>query len=75
MFRDGVQEGIRKFIPHKLAKTRDNLPWLTQEIKKLMRKRDKCYTKLKKARHDKAKLKTTLKSLKQQIQREVHSAY
>ena len=26
MFRDGVQEGIRKFIPHKLAKTRDNLP-------------------------------------------------
>ena len=75
MFRDGVQEGIRQFIPHKIAKTRDNLPWLTQDIKKLMRKRDKCYAKLKKAKQDKTKLKSTLKSLKHQIQREVRSAY
>ena len=39
--------GIKKFIPIKKLSTKRTLPWITQEIRRLIRKRDKLYQKQK----------------------------
>ena len=36
-----LQQGIGKFIPVRKACTRDGFPWINQEIRRLIRKRDK----------------------------------
>ena len=73
IFRDGLQEGIRRFIPHKTAKSKDNFPWITADIRKMMRKRDKLYSRQKSSRT--AENISQFKSLKHRVQREVRSAY
>ena len=42
-FATGLEQGIDKFIPVRKAGTRDGFPWINQEIRRLMRKRDKLY--------------------------------
>ena len=42
-FATGLEQGIDKFIPIRKAGTRDGFPWINQEIRRLMRKRDKLY--------------------------------
>ena len=42
-FATGLEQGIDKFIPARKAGTRDGFPWINQEIRRLMRKRDKPY--------------------------------
>ena len=43
MFASRLEQGIDKFIPTRKAGTRDGFPWINQEIRRLMRKRDKLY--------------------------------
>ena len=38
-----LQQGINTLIPVRKAKSRDGLPWINQEIRRLMRRRDKYY--------------------------------
>ena len=73
IFRDGLQEGIRKFIPHKTVKSKDNFPWITADIRKMMWKQDKLYSRQKSSRT--AEKISQFKSLKHRVQREVRSAY
>ena len=42
-FAGRLQQEIDKHIPIRKAGTRDGFPWITQEIRRLMRKRDKLY--------------------------------
>ena len=42
-FATKLEQGIDKFIPTRKAGTRDGFPWINQEIRRLMRKRDKLY--------------------------------
>ena len=42
-FATGLEQGIDKFIPVRKASTRDGFPWINQEIRLLMRKRDTLY--------------------------------
>ena len=42
-FASGLQRGIDKHIPIRRSGTKDGLPWINQEIRRLMRKRDKLY--------------------------------
>ena len=42
-FTTGLEQGIDKFIPIRKAVTWDGFPWMNQEIRRLMRKRDKLY--------------------------------
>ena len=42
-FPNGLEQGIDKFIPIRKAGTWDGFPWINQEIRRLMRKRDKPY--------------------------------
>ena len=42
-FASGLQRGIEKRIPIRRSGTKDGFPWINQEIRRLMRKRDKLY--------------------------------
>jgi len=64
-FRVELNTASGKFIPHKLAKSRNGLPYLTKDIKRLMRKRDKLH-----ARKD-----PRYKVLKRVVQKKLRCAY
>ena len=49
MFASRLEQGIHKFIPTRKVGTRDGFPWLNQEIRCLMRKRDKLYKRMKRS--------------------------
>ena len=72
-FRDGLTDGITKLIPHKLARPNDSFPWISNDIRRLMRKRDKLFTKKKKTGSKNTDQK--FRELKHKIQKEVRSAY
>ena len=42
-FKSAIYQGISKFVPIKRFGVKNSLPWITQEIKRLMRKRDKLF--------------------------------
>ena len=42
-FAARIQQGIDKYIPVRRSGTRDGFPWIDQEIRRLIRKRDKLY--------------------------------
>ena len=48
-FASRLEQGIDKFIPTRKAGTRDGFPWINQEIRRLMRKRDKLYKRMKRS--------------------------
>ena len=49
MFASRLEQGIDKFIPTRKAGTRDGFPWINQEIRRLMRKRNKLYKRMKRS--------------------------
>ena len=42
-FKVSIAQVVDKYIPHKLAKKRGSLPWINQNIRRLIRKRDRLY--------------------------------
>ena len=44
LFKDKLHAAIDAFVPHKLTKSKYNLPWLTKSIKRQMRKRDRLHS-------------------------------
>ena len=48
-FASRLEQGIDKFIPTRKAGTRNGFPWINQEIRHLMRKRDKLYKRMKRS--------------------------
>ncbi len=53
LFRSKVLEAMDKFIPSKMSRSRRNLPWITKTIKRLMRKRDRLFSKARKSKKEK----------------------
>ena len=49
-FKTALQEGIDKFVPKKTISSKPSLPWMTQEIRRNIRKRDSLFQKYKKNR-------------------------
>ena len=45
--KTALDSGIQQFVPIKKLSSKCSLPWITQEIRRLMRKRDKLYQKQK----------------------------
>ena len=48
-FKVSLEAGINQFIPHKTARSKDSLPWITNELRKLMRKQTKLYLRKKRS--------------------------
>ena len=78
-FKEDIGKAVEKHIPHRRTKSRDNLPWVTPQIRKLLRKRDRLS--IRKKRQQKMGsdvINTTvkrLKALKRGIQCEMRKAY
>ena len=49
VFQQGLEERINKNIPHKTKRSKDGLPWMTTELRKLIKKHDRLYKKKKSA--------------------------
>ena len=79
--KEGLNEGIKQFIPTRHQKLQQDLPFITPEIKTLIRRRDRLYDRMKKARksvntHMKAaRLENKYKKLKQEVQKKIRSSY
>ena len=74
MFKITLNKLSDKYIPTKMCKPKDGHPWINNFIKRLMRKRDKLYTKLKTNRSNHI-IKTKFTALKHKIQKEIRQAY
>ena len=80
-FKDTILEGMRKFIPVRRIKANTNLPYITADIRKLIRRRDRLYDKIKKARRNAsrhehaASLHSRYKDLKRDIQNRIRTSY
>ena len=72
-FTDTLQESIINHIPQKIAKAKDKFPWITKEIKHMIKRRDKMYKRKKKSNHPGDINK--FKKEKQLVQREMRQAH
>ena len=71
-FKTALQNGISKYVPIKKIGTKKSLPWITQEIKRLVRKRDSLYQKQKRG---KSKDRHHFKQVKHLVQTKIRLAY
>ena len=62
-----------KYIPSKLSRTRASFPWVTQEIRRLLKKRDRLYIKTKKGGRQEDQ--THFRALKKHIQKTIRQEY
>ncbi len=76
-FKSTVHAGIDKYVPIKRCGSKKALPWVTQEIKRLIRKRDKLFKKIKTGRSN-DRCKKMFHDLKQTIKQKIkvsHNSY
>ena len=73
-FKSKFEELIKKHVLHKTARTKDSLSWITLDVRKLIRKRDRLYKRRKKKSGDKKTAKK-FKEIKRIVQRELRRAY
>ena len=75
-FKDTILHSVRSHIPHKLTRTRCDLPWLTSDIRKQIKKRNKLYHQYKTSHLP--EIRSRFLQLKSDIQRQMrqsHDAY
>ena len=75
--KEAMSKEMKNHIPHRLCKQKDNLPWVSPQIHKMIRKRDTLSMKKKqqlKAGSNDHKTKN-IKGLKKAIQSEMRRAY
>ena len=44
--KEALEKGVAKFVPVKTIKKKDRLPWVRNKIKKMIKKRNKAYRKM-----------------------------
>ena len=72
-FTNTLDKHSEECIASKLIHGKSSLPWITQEIKRLIRKRDRLYTRFKKSRdHD---IRTKFQTLRQEIKKKMKDSY
>ena len=72
-FKDLIHEGTNLFIPSKRLGSKPSLPWITQGIKRLIRKRDKLYGK--QAKCNDPKVKQHYKNFRNKVKNEIKKAH
>lgn len=72
-FQQKLDASIAKNIPHKTARSKDGLPWMTTELKKLIKKCDRLYKKKKKSANPKDI--EEFKAMKHLVQKKLRQAY
>ena len=72
-FAQIMDEGIKKFVPHRKAGKRDRHPWISRDLRRLMRRESRAYAR-KKKRPIRANF-LRLKALKADVQRQFRREY
>ena len=72
-FRDGLNDAVKTFVPHKAARLKTRKPWISSEIRKMMKRRDRVYKRMKKSGSE--ELKKELQLLRRTIQRMTRRSY
>ncbi len=67
MFKDTILDAIKKHIPMKTCKAKESLPYMTTEIKKLIRRRDRAYKNRKRCQKNFQTSSAGYKSLDQKV--------
>lgn len=75
LFKTEVKRLSSKHIPSRKIKSKTDLPWVTQQIIRQIRKRDKLYRKIKRSMSNKSKLTEQFKNIKATIQKQIRNAY
>ena len=82
LFKNEMHTIIKKFIPHKKAKKIQKLPYITKEIERLIRKRNRKYQQMKEKQRnleqsteEYIQLETDIKNLKKEIQQKMRRSY
>ena len=72
-FQSTLEDSIKENIPTKLARTKDKHPWITRDVRRLIRKRDRWFKRKKKSGNCKDTQK--YKELKRKTQQEIRRSY
>ena len=72
-FRDSITSSVKKFIPHKIASNKNGNPWIDTKLKRLLKKQQRVYNRMKKSRTE--QLKSEYANLKRTAQRELRRSY
>ena len=72
-FTTTLEKLTRECIPSKLIRGKSSLPWITQEIKRLIRKQDSLYAKLKKSGD--LDIKTKFQTVRHQLKKKIKDSY
>ena len=73
VFKTDLNKSIDTHIPHKLARVKSSLPWISPEIRRLIHRRDRLYKRKKKSADP--HIAGKFKDVKRQVQRELRRAY
>ena len=71
--KDHIHNIVDKHVPQTTVKHHHGYPWITSELRRLIRKRDRIYNKMK--TRGKAELREHYKNLKHIVQKETRKAY
>ena len=72
-FKNSLIESMNRYIPRKVTKPRDSKPWITAQIKKLIKKRDRLSKHCKKSPSD--ELKEKFKECRREVKRTINREY
>ena len=72
-FKDTLHAGVQKHIPHKKVRLKESKPWITPAIRRLIRKRDRLYKKMRKRGRE--KYEKPYKDLRRQVQQQLRRSY
>ena len=73
-FNKAIDEGTKKYVPTRFTKAKERPPWITQDIKRLLRKQKKLFEKQKGNAYA-SRASKHYRSLKALIQRSTRKAY
>ena len=72
-FRNKLQAAVEKYIPHKQTKPKDSKPWITPALRRLMKKRDRMFKKMRK--QGCVEYEEQYKDLRREVQRQTRRLY
>ena len=72
-FKNALEKGIKDHIPHKLCKLQNSQPWINNNIRQMIKRRDRFYKKFKTTNDP--TIKEKYKLLKHKIQRDLRTQY
>ena len=73
IFKDALHAAVKKYIPHKQARSKESKPWITPALRRLIRKRDRLYKKMRK--QGRQEHEAAYKELRREIQRQLRRSY